>query len=67
MDPVSEFIKLGSDLCKEGTTLAPKLADPLSFWTSSSTPLYFKVNPDPVNLIWIHSYFVLYKDVSKMK
>jgi len=27
---------------KEGATLAPKLADPLSLWTSSSTP--FLVN-----------------------
>jgi hypothetical protein len=64
MDPVTEFIKLRSALCKEGTTLAPKLAVPLSFWISGSHPFYFKVNPDPVNLIQIHSYFVLYKDVS---
>jgi hypothetical protein len=30
-NPVIEFIKLKSALCKEGTLLAPKLADPLSF------------------------------------
>jgi hypothetical protein len=37
-DPGTEFIKLGSGLFKEGATLAPKLADPVSFWRSGSTP-----------------------------
>ncbi len=32
--------KLGSTPFKDGTTLAPKLADPLSSWKSSSTPFY---------------------------
>jgi hypothetical protein len=30
--------KLGSTPFKDGTTLTPKLADPLSSWKSSSTP-----------------------------
>ncbi len=30
--------KLGSTPFKDGATLAPKIADPLSFWGSSSTP-----------------------------
>jgi len=37
-DPATEFTKLGSDPFKDGTNLAPKLADPLSFWRSGSTP-----------------------------
>jgi hypothetical protein len=37
-DPVTELLKLESALCKEGTTLVPKLAHPLSIWTSGSTP-----------------------------
>jgi hypothetical protein len=37
-DPVTEFIKLGSAPFKEGANLAPKLASPLSFWISDSTP-----------------------------
>ncbi len=37
-DPATEFTKLGSDPFKDGTTLAPKLADPLSFWRSGSAP-----------------------------
>jgi hypothetical protein len=40
-DPVTEFIKLRSALCKEGAILVPKLADLLSFWTSCSTPSIF--------------------------
>jgi hypothetical protein len=39
--------------------LVPKLADPLFWWKSDSTPL----NLDPVYLIQIDSYFVLFKDV----
>jgi hypothetical protein len=60
MDLVTQFIKLGSAPFKEGATLAPKLADLLSFGRSGSTPLKL----DSVNLIQIDSYFVLYKDVS---
>ncbi len=41
-DPVTEFIKLRSALCKEGAILVPKLADLLSFWTSGSTPFILK-------------------------
>jgi hypothetical protein len=61
MDPVTEFIKLRSTLCKEGATLVPKLVNLLPLWTSGSTP-FSKL--DSVNLIWINSYSVLYKDVS---
>ncbi len=40
-DPATEFIKLRSTPFKDGATLAPKLADPLSFWRSSSTPFKY--------------------------
>ena len=59
-DPVTEFIKLGSAPFKEGTNLVPKLANPLSLWISGSTPSKTRSS----NLIWINSYFLLYKDVS---
>jgi hypothetical protein len=36
----SQIQQLGSTPFKDGTTLAPKLADLLSSWKSSSTPLY---------------------------
>jgi hypothetical protein len=35
--------KLGCTPFKDGTTLAPKLADPLSFWRSSSTPSKYRI------------------------
>ncbi len=37
---MTEFILLGSTPFKDGTTLAPKLADLLSSWKSGSTPIY---------------------------
>jgi hypothetical protein len=39
-DPAIEFIKLGSTPFKDGATLAPKQADPLSSWKSGSTSFY---------------------------
>jgi hypothetical protein len=40
LDPVTEFIKLGSAL-KQGTILVPKLAD-LLYLQSSTTPFVFR-------------------------
>ncbi len=38
VDPVIEFIQLGSTPFKDSTILAPKLADPPFWWKSDSTP-----------------------------
>ncbi len=38
-DPATEFIKLRSTPFKDGATLAPKLADPLSFGEAAPPPL----------------------------
>jgi hypothetical protein len=59
VDPVIEFIQLGSTLFKDSATLVPKLADPPFWWKSNSTPL----NLDPVYLNRINPYVVLFKDV----
>jgi hypothetical protein len=57
--PLIEFIQLGSTPLKEIAILVTKLADQLFWWKSNSTPL----NMDPIFLIWINSYVVLFKDV----
>jgi len=41
LDPATEFTELRSTPFKDGTTLVPKLADPLSFWRSGSTPFKY--------------------------
>ncbi len=38
VDPVIEFIQLGSTPFKDSAILAPKLADPPFWWKSNSTP-----------------------------
>ena len=38
VDPVTEFIQLGSTLFKDSAILVPKLADPPFWWKSDSTP-----------------------------
>ncbi len=58
------FIQPGSTPFKDLAILAPKLADPPSWWKSNSTP---PLNLALVYLIQIESYFVLYKDVCQMK
>jgi hypothetical protein len=63
VDPVIEFIQPRYTPFKDSTILAPKLANPPFWWKSNSTPL----NLDPVYLIRINSYFVLFKDVCWMK
>ncbi len=45
MDPVIRFIQLGSTHFKDNATLAPKLADPPSWWKSLTPP---PLNLDPV-------------------
>jgi hypothetical protein len=42
-DPVTEFIKLGSALHKQGDTLAPKLADLLSLLNKRIHPFYLDI------------------------
>ncbi len=60
-DPVTEFIKLRSAPFKEGAISAPKLAGSAFLFGEVAPP---PLKLDPVNSIQIHSYFVLYKDVS---
>jgi hypothetical protein len=57
VDPVNGFIEPGSAPFKDSDILAPKLAD-LPFWGKATPP---PLNLDPVYLIWINSYFVLFK------
>jgi len=38
VDPVIEFIQLGSTQFKDSAILVPKLADPPIWWKSNSTP-----------------------------
>jgi hypothetical protein len=67
-DPVTEFIKLGSTLLKQGTILGPKQADPLSLLNKQIHPFHLdRVSSQTqiqVTLILIHALFVLYKQVS---
>ncbi len=59
MDPVIEFIQLGSTPFKDSAILAPKLADPPFWWKSNPTPS----KSGSGYLIWIDSYVVLFIDV----
>jgi hypothetical protein len=64
VDPVIEFKQPRSTPFKDIAILAPKLANPLFWWKSNSTPSKTGSGlPDLVYLIWIDSYFVLFKDV----
>ncbi len=59
-DPVTEFIKLGSALHRQGTILAPKQKICFPFYGSGSTPFmkrYYSLktgssnaDPDPLNI-----------------
>ncbi len=59
-DPVTEFIKLRSAHSKKAPLGAKTCQIRFPFGETAPAPLKL----DPVNLIQIHSYFVLYKDVS---
>ncbi len=59
MDPVIEFIQLGSTPFKDSAILVPKLADPPFWWKSNSTPS----KTGSGYLIRIDSYVVLFIDV----
>jgi hypothetical protein len=67
-DPVTEFLILGPALHMQGNILAPKQADLLSHLNKRIHPFYLdrvsSQNLDPVNMIWIHVLFVLYKQVN---
>jgi len=53
--PATEFTKLRSTQFKDGATLAPKLANLLSFWRSSSTPFKYWIKYS-----WSGSTHILY-------
>jgi hypothetical protein len=57
VDPVIEFIQLGSTPFKDSTILVPKLADPNFRWKSNSTPS----KSGSGYLICIDSYVVPFK------
>ncbi len=63
VDPVIEFIQLGSTPFKDSAILTSKLADPPFWWKSNSTP--FKSGSG--YLIQINSYVVLFIDVCYSK
>ncbi len=54
-NPATEFTKLGSTPFKDGTTLEPKLANPLSFWRSGSIPFKYWIKYS-----WSGSTHILY-------
>ncbi len=65
VDPVRHSFQKTAPLWRQkldGATLAPKLAAPPSGGKATPTPPPIKL--DPGYLIWIDSYFVLFKDVS---
>ncbi len=63
VDPVIEFIQLGSTPFKDSAILVQKLGDPPFQWKSNST--HSKTGSS--FLIWINSYVALFIDVCYLK
>ncbi len=49
-DPVTEFLKLGSALHKQGTILAPKQVDPLPLWNKQIHPFHLDKVSSPTQI-----------------